>query len=212
MTIKYELFDGRSKHRRWLKKNHQALKGATVLGVLTGLIIAGGIKQSQMLNPQPSELKIRQLETDKKNLLQDLEKYQKLISPQPLKTTKTTKVVSTLADDVETKVKTVFYEYPEMALAIFKAESGLNPKAKGYNCHYLVNGKTVSKACKKEDRHLAWSVDCGLTQINVKGQECPASLLDVETNLKHARAKFEGRKNTFLAWSAYKSGVYKKFL
>jgi hypothetical protein len=48
-------------------------------------------------------------------------------------------------------------------------------------------------ACKPEDRENAWSVDCGLMQINVKGKECPSELLDIKTNILKAYAMYKRR-------------------
>ena len=67
-------------------------------------------------------------------------------------------------------------------LSIVKAESEFNPNAVNYNCIY--NG--VSKPCKKEDRPKAWSVDCGLFQINKKLPKCPAYLFDIDINISQA--------------------------
>jgi hypothetical protein len=91
----------------------------------------------------------------------------------------------------------------ETMFRISKPESGHTDTSMGWNCHYQVNGKTVSKACKPEDRLKAWSVDCGFWQINVKGQVCPQELFDRYTNLKHAVRKF--KLQGYMAWSVCKS-------
>lgn len=95
--------------------------------------------------------------------------------------------------------------------AIFKAESGLNVKNVGYNCHYYnKNGKRYSDSCKKEDRPKAWSVDCGIAQINTKGQICPEHLFIIENNLAVAKQKLDTQGLS--AWNVYTSGAYRKFL
>lgn len=86
-------------------------------------------------------------------------------------------------------IKEVFGKDSGVALKVFGGESGLKPDSKGWNCRY--NGK--SQACKVADRHLAWSVDCGVAQINVKGQECPAELIEPRHNIEHAKGMFDRR-------------------
>ena len=90
--------------------------------------------------------------------------------------------------------------------AIAMAESGLDPQAKNWNCRY---GK-ISKSCKKEDRANAWSVDCGIMQLNFKGLHCPSWSYDLNKNIEKAVEKYhiEGLG----AWVVYKNGMYKKYL
>ena len=90
--------------------------------------------------------------------------------------------------------------------AILRAESGLNPNAKGWNCIY----GQKSMACKVEDRPKAWSVDCGIAQINVRGLDCPAHLFDMTQNLLIAKDRFY--KKGCKEWSACKNGSYKLYL
>lgn len=113
--------------------------------------------------------------------------------------------ISVKGDSIEEKIKEVFPDEPIM-VAVLKAESGLKADAKGWNCRY----GTSSKACSPEDRHRAWSVDCGLAQLNVSGKECPAELLDVDHSLKVARKMYDQRGLS--PWVAWKSGAFKKFL
>jgi len=90
-------------------------------------------------------------------------------------------------------------------LAIIESESGFNPKAKNWNCYY--GNKSMS--CKPEDRHKAWSVDCGLGQINVKGKNCPDYLFDVDVNLMQMLNLYLSRG--FQPWNASKH-MWKKTL
>lgn len=76
------------------------------------------------------------------------------------------------------------------SILVAKDESGWRHNAQGWNCMY----DGVSKPCKKEDRPNAWSVDCGLMQINVKGTVCPVELFDIKTNISKAVAMYEHRK------------------
>lgn len=112
----------------------------------------------------------------------------------------------TQQERLELRLNEIFGEKVEIAKAVLKHESGLNLNAKGYNCRY--NG--VSKACKYNDRHLAWSVDCGLGQINVKGQKCPPELMTLEHNLNLIEQKY--KEQGLNAWVSYKTGAYKKYL
>lgn len=72
---------------------------------------------------------------------------------------------------------------------VAKNESGWRHDAQGWNCIY--DGK--SQACKTQDRSQAWSVDCGLMQINVKGKVCPEELFDIKVNVSKAVAMYERR-------------------
>lgn len=109
------------------------------------------------------------------------------------------------ASDVEAKIRESFLE-PDIAVAVAMGESRMNPTAMNWNCRYGL----VSKACKPEDRHKAWSVDCGVFQINVTGQNCPEHLLDPETNIEVAKQMHSTRG--WMPWVAYKSGAYLKHL
>lgn len=120
--------------------------------------------------------------------------------------------IRTLNDySVPELIEHYFPQNADLMTAIFKAESGLNENAVGYNCHYYKeNGTRYSKACNKEDRYRAWSVDCGITQINTKGSSCPEELLDPANNIFTARKKYEAEG--LKAWVVYKTGGYKKYL
>lgn len=80
------------------------------------------------------------------------------------------------------------------AISVAKNESGWKKDAKGWNCHYInEQGKQYSTACKPEDRAKAWSVDCGIFQINVAGTTCPDKLLSIKENIDHAYKMYERR-------------------
>ncbi|HCU01444.1 TPA: hypothetical protein DIC62_01435 [Candidatus Nomurabacteria bacterium] len=104
--------------------------------------------------------------------------------------------------EIENETKNVFRENSKIALAVFKTESALNPEAKNYNCRY--NGK--SQSCKRGDENKAWSVDCGIAQINVIAKECPAELFDYKNNIKIAKEMFDRRG--FQPWVTYNEGYY----
>jgi len=114
-------------------------------------------------------------------------------------------IVST--ETIEEKIARAFPEQKELVTAVFKAESGLRTDAIGWNCYY--NGK--SKACLEQDRDKAWSVDCGIAQINVKGKSCPKELFNPEHNLELARKKYD-TKQGLNHWYAYINQTFIKYL
>ena len=113
---------------------------------------------------------------------------------------------------LEQHVEHIFGDNSEVALAVFKHESGLNLTLTHYNCRYVSEktGKTYSTTCKKGDKYKSWSVDCGIAQINTKGQVCPANLLNLEGNMKAVERIY--KEQGIRAWVSYTSGAYKKFL
>jgi hypothetical protein len=103
--------------------------------------------------------------------------------------------------------------FPEDAremIAILTHESGLNEKAMGWNCLYVRDGETVSEACKVEDRHKAWSVDCGFGQINISGTTCPEEAFNPIWNIEKIRYKYDTQGKN--AWVSYWTGRYKEYL
>ena len=125
------------------------------------------------------------------------------------------------ANDVEKMICELWGDKCDEAIAVFKAESGLRADAQGYNC-WFEDGQVVSNgawathrsgACPIDQRHMAWSVDCGVAQMNVNGQVCPQEYLDPQWNIQKAYEwKYLTRNETFTAWVAYTSGSYKRFL
>lgn len=120
-------------------------------------------------------------------------------------------VVYTREKTLEDKIQDKFGENAVKMSAIFMAESGMNSKAVGYNCMYLnEEGKPYSRRCDIPDRSKAWSVDCGIGQINHKGNKCPEESFDIDYNLELAKKKLD--TEGLGAWVVYKTGVYKKYL
>lgn len=108
---------------------------------------------------------------------------------------------------IAAQVREVFAADPETAVAVFRAESGLRPSAMGWNCRY---GK-VSQACKPEDRAQAWSVDCGVAQLNFAGTVCPPEAFDATWNIQKAY-EWKYKPHGWQPWSAYNSGKHLAFL
>lgn len=103
-----------------------------------------------------------------------------------------------------------FDEVGQDFIAIFTAESGLNPRAVNYNCEYREDGKMISRACNEADRERAWSVDCGIAQLNFAGTECPDTAFDPMWNIRMAKIKFDRQGRN--AWVASWDDNYKKYL
>lgn len=108
---------------------------------------------------------------------------------------------------VDEHIQEIFGAKARIARAVFIHESnGMKLDAVNYNCHY--GGR--STFCKKGDEHKAWSVDCGLAQVNVKGQVCPKRLLTLEGNMEAVEKIY--KEQGLRAWVSYTNGAYKKFL
>jgi len=113
-----------------------------------------------------------------------------------------------------------FPEEPAVALAIFKNESGLRANAFNYNCFFDGDPRNGGKptgektrwswSCPKGFEHLAWSVDCGVAQINLAGRVCPKEAFEYEWSLKQARRRYDSRG--WQPWTVYKDGRYKQSL
>lgn len=104
---------------------------------------------------------------------------------------------------VALKVCQVFKDDCKTALMVIKAESGLDPRAQGWNCRY----GPISKACTPLDRWRAWSVDCGIMQNNLVGyKNCPEWAYDVDWGLKTGYAKYARR--SWQPWVAYTRGKH----
>lgn len=117
---------------------------------------------------------------------------------------------------VEACITKYFPEDPQLAIAVFKAESSLNPNNIGYNCRYeYFNKKTQATStkvttCKVADRANAISKDYGIAQINDQHSKTPEMFLDPETNLRKARELYDERG--WKCWYAYTDGKYKQYL
>jgi len=123
-------------------------------------------------------------------------------------------VVVTPEPTIEDKIRHYFPKNGTTMIAIAKAESSMNHEAIGYNCYYYKGKATTtpikggSKACKVEDRKLAWSRDCGILQINTTAKSCPDETID--EHLK--RAADLSRVQGLSAWVTHWRGDYKKHL
>lgn len=106
----------------------------------------------------------------------------------------------------EEYMQKIFGDKTKIATAVILHESGNSLSAINYNCIY--GGK--STFCKPQDRAQAWSVDCGIGQINVKGKVCPKELLTLEGNMKAIEQKY--KTQGLNAWVSYSTGRYKMYL
>lgn len=121
------------------------------------------------------------------------------------------KPITAQESQIREKACPKFGEDCDVMIAIAKSESGLRSNAQGYNCRYTnAKGKLVSQACKPGDESKAWSVDCGLWQINVPGAKtCPAELFNPEVNIARANGKLQSKLGLG-HWVNYKNGHYKQ--
>lgn len=116
---------------------------------------------------------------------------------------------------VDQYIEKIFGAKAEIAKAVILHESQNNLRAINWNCRYPIKQadgsiKYRSTFCKKEDRHLAWSVDCGIAQINVVGKYCPSHLFTIEGNMLAVEKIY--KTQGLDAWVSYKTGAYKKYL
>lgn len=118
-------------------------------------------------------------------------------------------------ESIETKIRKDFPRHGSTMIAIAHAESGMSMKAVGYNCFYSGGKATTtpikggSKACKVEDRGMAWSVDCFALQKNYIGKECPKGVT-ADEHLKEVADL--SRVQGLNAWTVYRTGAYKRYL
>jgi hypothetical protein len=122
-----------------------------------------------------------------------------------------TEISPTPSSSVEDKILKAWEGTGEahIALAVAKGESGKNLQtdAIGWNCYYYnAQGKRYSKACLPQDRSKAWSVDCGVMQINHIGKTCPEHLFDPDENINIGKSMYDARG--FSPWVAYNNGKY----
>lgn len=126
----------------------------------------------------------------------------------------------TLSDDsIAGKIREAWIGTGEedIAVAVAKSESGLRTDAMGWNCYYInAQGKQYSKACLPQDRAKAWSVDCGVMQINHIGKTCPEHLFDPDENIKIGKEKYDNSEKRigigFYPWMAWRNNLHLKYL
>lgn len=96
---------------------------------------------------------------------------------------------------LDQQLEQVFGDKAPLMKAIAQAESNLEEDQVSHN---------------RRNDGSTWSVDCGVLQINVRGNHCPDHLLTVEGNLKQAKQILD--EQGLRAWVVYKTGAYKKYL
>ena len=133
-----------------------------------------------------------------------------------------TQVSSVSGAVIEAKIKEAFPHSPEIALAIAKGESGLDPH------------KPSNTDITKDGHVYSWGLfQINLTVTNIDGvacneafegrnnnatvknmklyKQCVKLATDPEKNIAVAVKKYEGRGN-YTAWGAYTNGSYKRHL
>lgn len=141
----------------------------------------------------------------------ELKQTEPVQKPTQKKKVTSSRVIPVVSPETKTYIDNIFGDKAHIATAVLIHESGLNTQAKGWNCHYYnAEGKRYSASCKTQDREKAWSVDCGIAQINVKGKSCPARLLTLAGNMEEVEKKY--KTQGLNAWVSYSSGAYKNFL
>jgi len=106
----------------------------------------------------------------------------------------------------ESEIQRIFGNKSNIAFAVFKHESNAKITSKNWNCVY--NGR--STFCKKEDRSKAWSVDCGIAQINVKGLTCPPELMTEIGSIPFIEKIY--KTQGLNAWVSFKNKKYLPYL
>lgn len=133
-----------------------------------------------------------------------------------------TQVSSVNGSAIEAKIRKAFSHSPEIALAIARAESSLDPH------------KPSNTDITKDGHVYSWGLfQLNLTVTNIDGVACNEAFIgrnndatvkdmklykqcvklatDPEKNIKVAVAKYEGRGN-YTAWGAFTNGSYKRHL
>lgn len=115
--------------------------------------------------------------------------------------------------EIENKIKHYFPRSWRDMIPVAYAESNLNHNAQNWNCYYNKDETIVystkvkgshSTFCKKGHRAYAWSVDCGVMQLNVKGKVCPKESIDEHLKKAADLSKIQGKE----AWVTYKEGKH----
>lgn len=121
--------------------------------------------------------------------------------------------VEVIEETVEQKIVKHFPRSHKVILKIAQAESKMDENAKNWNCYYnkdetivyreRVKG-THSTSCKPSHRIFAWSIDCGILQMNTKEKECPVETIDEHLERAATLSRIQGLN----AWVAYKTGAH----
>ena len=143
------------------------IAGAVVVGILTGIM-------SDILSqPYVQEVRAETVKEEPREVLLEV-------------------VYNWTPERIEQEIRTVFHEQPDLAVAVFRCESGLKPHAKGPTS------------------------DFGIAQIHKPSWHQKAIKLgyedyqtDVIDNLAMARYIYDGAGGTFKDWVCYTKRLYK---
>lgn len=114
---------------------------------------------------------------------------------------------------IEDKIKYYFPRSWEDMIPVAYAESGLRPDAKNWNCYYNKDETIVyttkvkgshSTSCKKSHRVYAWSLDCGIMQLNTRAKSCPNETIDEHLQKAADLSRIQGKK----AWVTFNKGLH----
>lgn len=139
--------------------------------------------------------------------------------------TKTMGSAAPVAPQVEviSLIHQYFPEEKEIAVAIFKGESGLNPK-KESDSDRMKDGRAFSVGLAQINLTVSEVAGMNCTKAfsgqsyNAKVineslyKQCVEAAKDPIHALETAKKKYQGRNNTFGAWTVYTSGNYVKYL
>jgi hypothetical protein len=121
--------------------------------------------------------------------------------------TSTPRPVEHVDKTIQEQIEEVFGQEASLALAIFRCESGLNPKAlKSDNIEHSVGIAQINIASHRgRGKKVHWAKVPGETV-----EEKTAWLMESSNNIK--TAKRIQSKSGWGAWSTFKNGCYKKYL
>lgn len=108
-------------------------------------------------------------------------------------------VINWTPERIEQEIRTVFHEEPNTAVAVVKAEGGLNVEIQS---HYVDNGVREPSFCAFQIHEPTWMSEAkklGYSDYKTNPKSC----------VKMAKYIYDNTGRNFNQWSAYKNGTYK---